>query len=395
MLTLQFVGQTVAGARGLITDIDIGARIRDARLSSGFQTGTAFAKALGIPQSTLSRIETGERRVSASELAAIAALLHKSPNDFLSESAGQVFYRRDGLGELSPDATEAFDWLRGFSERLQVLREYSQELELPKPYEILTRAPSTFEEARAAAYEVRQFLGLGTAPAPDMFALLERVGCAVLAHEFGVDEFEAMYVPEPLGVVLLNGSKPGVRQRFTLGHELAHHLFHREGVVVDADLFGTSWQLDRIANAFAAHFLMPSEGIEVELSRRFGLLRPTSAEHAYWLAYHFGVSLDAICFQLQNVQFANARASGQWRRANRRALAAMLKLVADEQYRAVQSRWPPEFVQRLGYLLKSEVLSPKELAAHLRNPKGESDVELVQAIVAESNTSEKEPALAR
>lgn len=352
----------------MVSDADVGARIRKARLQAGYASGTAFATALGISQSALSRIETGERRVTATELGAIAALLRRPAQELIEQVPSLVFYRRDSGGELDEAAQHAFDWLREFSDRFRVLRESTPQLELPKPYSVSVEPPTTMEVAQAAAYEVRQFLGLGTGPAPDMFTVLERVGCAVVVRDtYPRQSFEAIYVPKPAGIVLLNGSeKPGVRQRFTLAHELAHHLFDSSGVVVDSqDLLGTSWNSDRIANAFAAHFLMPRHGIEIEMVRRFATARPSEATHAYWLAYSFGVSLEALCYQLTNLGLVQTRTAGQWRRADRRVLTGMLDLVANQQYAAVTSRWPPELIQRLGYLLREGVLDTDQVAEHL------------------------------
>jgi Zn-dependent peptidase ImmA (M78 family) len=288
-----------------------------------------------------------------------------------------VFYRRDAEQDLTPEAEAALGWLEGFAERLRVLREYTDKLDWPKPYLINIDAPATFEDAQAKAYEVRQFLGVGTGPAPDMFAILERVGCTVVVRDLS-DGFEAMYVPQPAGIVLLNGTnKPGVRQRFTLAHELAHHLFHREGVVVDNDLFGGDWRLDQIANSFAAHFLMPRQGIEMEMLRRFGVAAPNSAEHAHWLAYAFGVSIDALCYQLQNTKLASVQETSWWRHANRKAIATALDIASNQQYQGVTGRWPPEMVQRLGYLFGQGVLDRAALEAHL-----DADEETVEQILA-------------
>ena len=52
------------------------ARFRRARLAAGLQQ-QAVAKALGWPNSRLSRMETGERRVDVVELDALAKLYRK------------------------------------------------------------------------------------------------------------------------------------------------------------------------------------------------------------------------------------------------------------------------------------------------------------------------------
>jgi transcriptional regulator with XRE-family HTH domain len=56
-------------------------RLIEARTASGLTQAQA-AKTLRWPQSRISRMETGERRVDVIELQALAALYHKSLTDF-------------------------------------------------------------------------------------------------------------------------------------------------------------------------------------------------------------------------------------------------------------------------------------------------------------------------
>jgi transcriptional regulator with XRE-family HTH domain len=57
-------------------------RLRKARLERGL-TQEQVAKSLGIPESRVSRMETGERRVDVIELAAFAKLYRKTLNYFV------------------------------------------------------------------------------------------------------------------------------------------------------------------------------------------------------------------------------------------------------------------------------------------------------------------------
>ena len=57
-------------------------RLKEAREQSGL-TQTEVAKKLGLPQSYVSKIESGERRVDAVELERLAKIYGKSVNYFL------------------------------------------------------------------------------------------------------------------------------------------------------------------------------------------------------------------------------------------------------------------------------------------------------------------------
>jgi transcriptional regulator with XRE-family HTH domain len=59
------------------------ARLREARLAAGL-TQVQVAKALKRPQSFISHIESGQRRIDAIELQTFARLYKKSPNYFQS-----------------------------------------------------------------------------------------------------------------------------------------------------------------------------------------------------------------------------------------------------------------------------------------------------------------------
>ena len=59
----------------------IAARLRQARLDSGL-TQAAVAKRLGRPQSYISKVEAGERRLDVIELAELAAVFGRRVEDF-------------------------------------------------------------------------------------------------------------------------------------------------------------------------------------------------------------------------------------------------------------------------------------------------------------------------
>ncbi len=75
---------------------------------------------------------------------------------------------------------------------------------------------------------------------------------------------------EGQGFVFVNLRDAVVRQRFTLAHELAHHLFE-DGAVVDDEeaVFGASSRpVERRARTFAAEFLVPLRAVEAWFTAR-------------------------------------------------------------------------------------------------------------------------------
>ncbi len=123
------------------------------------------------------------------------------------------------------------------------------------------------------------------------------------------------------GVLMRDGAGTGTaginsihhpnRQRFTIAHEIGHHLLHpnRPEVVIDEQMFffrgeprdkGTPEHLREMeANAFAAALLMPKELLQAEARRReFSAFDETAVRSA---ASRFGVSTQALTFRLQNL----------------------------------------------------------------------------------------------
>jgi len=354
----------------LTTDREIGARVKRARIEAGYKSEDTFAKALGTSQPTISRLESGTRRIGATELVRIAELLRRPPEHFLNDEASLVFFRDSGE-RLSPQTDAAFRWLEDFAQRLEALRAFTPRLKLPAPVSIDVGTPVSWETAQLAAAEVRRRLDLGNGPAPDMFSIAERLGCLVAVRDFPDADFLAMYAPRPIGMTLINSSNNDrtSRQRFTLAHETFHHLFDRGNprVFVDFDLFAQ--RRDELANVFAAHFLAPREGVEAELKHRFGSSRAESAEAAYGVAYYFGMSFDAACYHLMNLGLASPQATTKWRKLKRADLAAKLGVLPEQRQTEavpVSHRWPPEFIQRLRFALDARLIDGRQLRRHLR-----------------------------
>lgn len=91
--------------------------------------------------------------------------------------------------------------------------------------------------------------------------------------------------------ILVNESHPRVRQRYTIGHELAHFLRHRDRIrnrLVDDRMYrsGLGETVEREADALAADLLMPR--------RMIGVLRAQGVSRAEELANRFDVSLEAM-----------------------------------------------------------------------------------------------------
>ena len=97
--------------------------------------------------------------------------------------------------------------------------------------------------------------------------------------------------------ILVNSDDHPNRQRFTLAHELAHYILHRdliESGIIDDTMYRSTLNnaLETQANRLAADILMP-----LKLVRRYWDLSHDPAE----LARRFGVSQSAMTIRLKSI----------------------------------------------------------------------------------------------
>jgi IrrE N-terminal-like domain len=133
-------------------------------------------------------------------------------------------------------------------------------------------------------------------------------GCAVQILPWGFDEHIDGLVVELDGgsVIWVNEAQVPARQRFTLAHELGHHLLrHADAFHLDlgGDLApnvtgghpGYDWRAERAANEFAANLLMPAPMVRKAA---------TSTTDVVTLASCFRVSAAAMGFRLKALRIA-------------------------------------------------------------------------------------------
>jgi Zn-dependent peptidase ImmA (M78 family) len=153
-----------------------------------------------------------------------------------------------------------------------------------------------------------------TAPEVPVSAIAESLGIEIRRDDAdeGRSGFLVRHTDSGRAVIGVNDRHPKPRQRFTIAHELGHYLLHegelvhfdaeRPGFRVNLRSEGTSSDMEREANLFAAELLMPSRFLErdkriVELD----LLEPSSADILQSVAKDYGVSVQALTYRLANL----------------------------------------------------------------------------------------------
>ena len=179
------------------------------------------------------------------------------------------------------------------------------------------------------AREERRRLGLGNAPVGNITSLIGGQGVWVAACSLP-DDMSGLFLNDKSDglAILINSKHAAVRRRFSYAHEYGHALFDRAEPMRLTQQSNASELVEKRANAFAAAFLMPADGVEDQLrqldkgrpSRQAQIVydvatdreseveirpRPGSQSITYQdvaiIARNFGVSYEAAVWRLKSL----------------------------------------------------------------------------------------------
>lgn len=316
---------------------EMGRRLRAARESCGL-TQEDVARRLGVSRPTVAQIELGNRAVTTIELDKLAYLFGRDIQEFLAED----FEEEDALAVLfraEPEIAhqeDVADRLRSCIAlgrevtNLEVLLGIDRELAGGVSYQVA--APRSrwdaIQQGERAAEQERRRLGLGWAPCPPLPELLETQGVRTGTVDLPEEISGITISNQRVGLfIVANRQHAPARRRFSFAHEYAHVLFDRrmKGIVTRAS--DRDELVEVRANAFAAAFLMPPEGIrqfvnalgkgqpsraiaqvfdEAGAVQAEGRAAPGSQDLQLYdlvhIAHYFGVSRLAALFRLRNLK---------------------------------------------------------------------------------------------
>ena len=326
----------------VITSKEIGQRLRFARESRHI-TQEAAGTVLGLQRSAISLMESGQRQVSTLELTRLADLYGRpvewfvNPNIPVEQEDPVVALFRAEPGLQSEVVQEQARHclrvlkegasLRRLTGRGTVVSLPSYELPLPRS------VGQAIAQGQLVAEQERRRLDLGNAPVkvPETLAR-QNIWTAALPLP---DEISGLFLSSPdFGMAILaNLSQAPVRRQFSFAHEHGHALMDRDEPATVTSTHNARTRTEQRANAFAAAFLMPEEGVRDFLhsmgkgrsARREeaamdavtgegiqGALRsPARSQNITYvdvalLARHFGVSYAAAVWRLRGLNLVGA-----------------------------------------------------------------------------------------
>ena len=317
---------------------DLGRKLRSARESRGFSQ-QATADTIGISRSAITLMESGNRSVSTLELSRLAECFRQPVGYFFDKSEDEedvliALYR------MAPALQHEHAFTDQVGHCLSLCREGVSLKKIlgaeshagPPMYDM--QLPGTVGEAISqgdmAATHERRRLGKGDAPVHDMSELIVSQGIWASDAELP-GEMSGLYLNQKsLGIaIVVNANHSRGRKQFSYAHEYAHALLDRNGIVAVSSKDNSKDLIEVRANAFAASFLMPGEGVYETLrgldiglpflktqvlfdaasgSRLQGTVRTLANPHdlSYKdiarIAQRFGVSYQAALYRLKSLK---------------------------------------------------------------------------------------------
>lgn len=153
-----------------------------------------------------------------------------------------------------------------------------------------------FSEIEEVAERTRALLGLNNGPISNVTLLCEKLGIGVFFADLDSAKIDAhtVFVDSTPYIILNKARKSSVRLRFNIAHELGHILLHsgyEESVTTSSSKHK---RIEDEANYFAGCFLMPEEGISLDMAA-------SNLNYLISLKQHWKVSLQAIIYRAEQI----------------------------------------------------------------------------------------------
>jgi Zn-dependent peptidase ImmA (M78 family)/transcriptional regulator with XRE-family HTH domain len=323
---------------------DLAPRLKIAREQCGL-TQQAVADALNLPRTAVTQMEGGNRAISTLELTKLAKIYRKPFSYFLNddheydEDIEILLYRAAPDLQASPKIKQQVDYYVDLCREgvaLEKLLGYELRLGPPLyPLSLPTCKGNAVLQGEMIAEQERKRLGIGIGPIGDIAELLANQGIWASSTDLP-ETMSGLFLHHPkIGLfILVNAQHVKARKRFSYAHEYAHALLDRDGSVRISSKNNNTELVGVRANAFAAAFLMPADGVN-EFLRNLNKCQPSrqeqvvfdvvtggksegesrsiansqqlSYQHVAKMAHHFGVSYQATSYRLRSLKIISQK----------------------------------------------------------------------------------------
>jgi Zn-dependent peptidase ImmA (M78 family)/transcriptional regulator with XRE-family HTH domain len=318
---------------------ELGRRLKAARDACNL-TQEQVADHMGFSRPTVAQIESGVRGVSGLELDKFSRLFGRDIREFVADEFNE---RSEVTAMFRAQLDQAGNPEVGENLRacIEVGREYAnleRLLEIDRSARTLPRYDfdppqdklDAIRQGERTAVQERARLGLGLAPLPELTVMADLLGCRTLDLPLAESVSGLFLNMDRQGIfIVLNRNHSSQRRRFSFAHEVGHVLMDRDKKAnISSSTGSAGTDLGEVrANAFAATFLMPPEGLQAFLEGLGKGQAGRTTRHLYdenevttvetrtvaqhqeptlldvvLGAAHFGVSVLALLYRLANVR---------------------------------------------------------------------------------------------
>ncbi|WP_431904820.1 helix-turn-helix domain-containing protein [Micromonospora carbonacea] len=291
-----------------MADIDartLGERIRDARKRAGLSQED-LGRTVGLERTAMNKIEGGVRKVTALELADIAAAIGVRMSTFFEEPVPALVAHRSSQGLDTADS-QIDALLAKFASEVEFVASLGvDELGLDAA-DAVTQAgitqPATNAEAEALAAKARNLMTLSAhEPIRHLSDCVAQVGLLAFSRDVGKDTADAGTILLPRGgVSLVNSHMKIGRRRLALAHELGHYLIS-DAYTIDwrvADHSDQAVPMESRLDRFARALLLPEDAVTRQWIEKVS--RSGERTAAIYLASEFRVDMATLATRLKEL----------------------------------------------------------------------------------------------
>lgn len=367
--------------------IELPNRLRKARDSRGISQQAA-AEFVGLPRTAITQIEGGNRSISTLELTKLAKLYRYPISYFLDEISNDeedinvVLYRAaPNLNEATKQQIYRYIDLCKEGIVLEKILDFEPRANLPKySLPVPKNKGEAVTQGTNIAEQERKRLSIGIGSIADIANLISNQGIWACSADLPDDVSGLFLNNAKTGlIILVNANHVISRKRFSYAHEYAHALFDREENIRISSTANNAEFIEVRANAFAAAFLMPADGITEVLrslnkgkaSRQDQIVFDVSAnskvnvesraipysqnitfQDIAIIAHHFGVSYQAAVYRLRSLNFISQQECDRLiaKYQDGKHYLSSLNMFSDLEKKESKELWDRELRTELAYL---------------------------------------------
>lgn len=292
-------GKINVGGIAMNISLVIGSRIK-ALMEKENVSLRKLSESIGISHPTLKKYVEGEQPIDSEKLSRIAHYFNKPFDYFFKNSDSKLnFLFRADKPQHSITSFDINLFERYIRNYIDVVGNDGFHYSPPRYTFDGMDMNATFKYLEKIAYEQRRVANIENNIPDSYFEVIDSIGIHVITKDFSNDScFGVSSISESFGGVIMINDDASIseeRKIFSLIHEFAHLLFHREQFSSDAfnALYASSRSdiYEKVANKFAGYFLMPRYMVSNYIN---------SCKHVdtYEMKKHFKVSIQTLYFML-------------------------------------------------------------------------------------------------